>query len=229
MGIGQDSGIPRPIGEEKPVGIQCQRGLGGGRCRHNHDAESVAPEETENVPLHTEIIQDNQRFATTSGSDSRTAECTVGIPLVNPGGGHLTDQIQLVKGRGTSRGGNSLQGITSIGGKAGAHGTLRAKMAGQGTGIHTGNRRDSMGDQVGTEILNGSPVARNPGEFLQHKAPDLGNPAFNILGGRSIVADQRVGHGDDLATVRRIREDFLIAAHARVEADLSDRTQRSTD
>jgi len=35
------------------------------------------------------------------------------------------------------------------------------------------------------------------------------------------VADERVGHGDDLPAVRCVGQDLLVAGHRRVEADLA--------
>jgi len=37
----------------------------------------------------------------------------------------------------------------------------------------------------------------------------------------SIIADERIGHGYNLLVVRRVGQDFLVAAHGRIEDDLS--------
>ena len=37
----------------------------------------------------------------------------------------------------------------------------------------------------------------------------------------AVVADLGIGHGDDLAAIARIGEDFLVAGHRGVEADLA--------
>ena len=45
--------------------------------------------------------------------------------------------------------------------------------------------------------------------------------ALDVLGVDAVVADQRVGHRDDLAAVGGIGEDLLVAGHGGVEADLA--------
>ena len=46
---------------------------------------------------------------------------------------------------------------------------------------------------------------------------------FRVLVVEPVVADQRVRHHDDLTTVGRVGEHFLIPRHGRVEDDLSPR------
>ena len=45
--------------------------------------------------------------------------------------------------------------------------------------------------------------------------------AFHVFGVDAVVADLRIGHGDDLATIAGIGEDFLVAGHRGVETDLA--------
>ena len=46
-------------------------------------------------------------------------------------------------------------------------------------------------------------------------------PGFHVFAGDAVIADERVGKADELAAVGGIREDFLVAGHARVEDDLA--------
>jgi hypothetical protein len=41
---------------------------------------------------------------------------------------------------------------------------------------------------------------------------------FVVFRGDAVVADERVGHGDDLAAVRGVGEDLLITGHGGIEA-----------
>jgi hypothetical protein len=50
---------------------------------------------------------------------------------------------------------------------------------------------------------------------------------LHVLGVNAVITDQRVGHGDDLAVVGRIRQDLLVAAHGGVEDDLADGLARA--
>jgi len=46
--------------------------------------------------------------------------------------------------------------------------------------------------------------------------------SFNVLRVDAIVANVGVGQRDDLLTVTRVRQNFLVAGHGRVEHDLTD-------
>ena len=50
---------------------------------------------------------------------------------------------------------------------------------------------------------------------------DVGRSGFGVALVGAVVADVRVGHRHDLAVVAGIGRDFLVAGHARVEADLA--------
>ena len=76
-----------------------------------------------------------------------------------------------------------------------------------------------MGGEVFGERLAGAPVARHLAEFADDKAADVRLARFGVLGVDAVVADLRVGHGDDLAAVGGIGEDLLIAGHRGVETD----------
>ena len=56
-----------------------------------------------------------------------------------------------------------------------------------------------------------------------------GAPRFDVLGVDADVADVRIREGDDLARVRRVGQDLLVAGHRRVEDDLADRVPRRAD
>src|SRR5690606_14565294 len=57
--------------------------------------------------------------------------------------------------------------------------------------------------------------------------PDLAR--LVALGGAAGVADVREGQGDDLARVRGVGQDFLVAGHRRVEHDLANGTAGRAD
>jgi hypothetical protein len=69
--------------------------------------------------------------------------------------------------------------------------------------------------------LVGTPVARDRRNLAHHKPFDVGASGFRIGGVRTIIADLRIGEGDDLSAVGRIGEDFLIAGDGGVEDDFA--------
>ena len=56
--------------------------------------------------------------------------------------------------------------------------------------------------------------------FFDDKTFRLDPPGFHILRINAVVADQGVGHGDDLAFIGRIGEDFLVTGHGGVKHHL---------
>ncbi len=65
------------------------------------------------------------------------------------------------------------------------------------------------------------PVGIGGGKFAHDKAGDVRPTALDILAVDTVIADQRIGHRDDLALVRRISQDFLVAGHGGVENDFA--------
>src|SRR5207249_4942864 len=51
---------------------------------------------------------------------------------------------------------------------------------------------------------------------------------FGVVGIDAIVADEWIGHGDDLALVRRVRQHLLITGHAGVKDHLAKRLAART-
>src|SRR6267143_2762585 len=57
--------------------------------------------------------------------------------------------------------------------------------------------------------------------FLDDEAVGPRSVRLDILFVAAVVADHRVGHGHDLAAIRRIRQDLLVSRHGRVENDFT--------
>ena len=78
-------------------------------------------------------------------------------------------------------------------------------------------------DVVGLEVLVQrrivSPVAGVIAVFLDDETRGEDFSRFPVRLVRAVVADQGIGHRDDLLVVRGIGEDFLVAGHARIEDD----------
>jgi len=55
----------------------------------------------------------------------------------------------------------------------------------------------------------------------------VGPPGFDVLVVDTIIADERVSHGDDLALVGGVREDFLVTGHGSIEAHFAQAEARA--
>jgi hypothetical protein len=96
-----------------------------------------------------------------------------------------------------------------------------ADVAHQGAGVDLGGGYHAPLAQVLGQGLAGAPVGDHGREAAHHEAgcPDL--VTFVVLGRAADVADVGLGHGDDLAVVGGIGQDFLVAGHTRVEHDFA--------
>ena len=94
-------------------------------------------------------------------------------------------------------------------------------MADQAAGVDFGDHGDAA---VGEERLRGfvgAPVARKRGEFAHDQTFDMRLRGFVIAFVGAVVADLRIGEDDDLAGIRGIGEDFLIARDGGIENHLA--------
>ena len=96
-----------------------------------------------------------------------------------------------------------------------------AQFLGKRAGVNALNARDAVLFQILRQRTLGAPIAHHRGEFADGEAGDLGLPGLDVLFVDAVIADERIGHGDDLGFVGRIGQDFLVAGHGSVEADLA--------
>jgi hypothetical protein len=108
------------------------------------------------------------------------------------------------------------------GGQDAGHGAADAQAADQGSGVDTLDADDVVLSKVGVKGAVRAEVARCARELADDEALDLGPARFGVLGIDAVVADERVGHGNDLSLVRRVGQHLLVAGHAGVEHDLAE-------
>lgn len=78
-----------------------------------------------------------------------------------------------------------------------------------------------MALKISGEAFRGAVVRGDFAELADDKRADVGASGFVVLRVDSVVTDHRVGHGDDLAAVRWVGDDLLVAGHGGIEADFS--------
>ena len=105
-------------------------------------------------------------------------------------------------------------------------------MPNQRAGVDLGGHRNVALGQKLLGLLLGAPVARNARKFAHNQAFDDGAGRFAIIVIRAVVADLGIGEDHDLAGVRRVREDFLVAGDRGIENNLAgfigERTKATT-
>jgi hypothetical protein len=68
------------------------------------------------------------------------------------------------------------------------------------------------------KISLGAPVTRERAQLFNDEPPHLGRFTLDVEEVGSVISDEWIGHGHDLASVGGIGKHLLIAGHCRVEA-----------
>ena len=92
----------------------------------------------------------------------------------------------------------------------------------QGAGVDAFHAQDLVLTQIGVEVAQGPEVARDPRELADNETFNLWPARFRVFGIGPVVADERIGHRDQLSPVRRIGQHLLVTGHARIENDLAE-------
>ena len=97
------------------------------------------------------------------------------------------------------------------------------QVPGEGAGVDLADADHPRLFQVAVQLARGSPGRGLRGGLTHHEAGHLRPDRLDVVAVHAVVADVRIGHGDDLARVGRIGEDLLVAAHGGIEDDLPGR------
>ncbi len=99
-----------------------------------------------------------------------------------------------------------------------AQAAVRPEMTGERTRIDPGDRRDPVIAQEPRELLR---ILQHGGRGVGDDEPAQPRAARLVVGGDpTVVADQRVRHHDDLAGIRGVGADLLVAGLARVDDEV---------
>ena len=102
-----------------------------------------------------------------------------------------------------------------------SHGTRVAQQAGEATGVDATDTADAVVGQHRVQRRSGPVVAVPSGQVADDDSTAERTARLEVAGVHPVVADVRVGEGDDLAGVRRIGDHLLIARQDGVEHHLT--------
>ena len=105
--------------------------------------------------------------------------------------------------------------------KKSIEGTFFAQSFGERSRIDALNARNPVLKKIARQIAIGSPITHHRGQFPDHKARKVRFVGFFIHGVHPVVADEGIGHGNDLSLVGRVGQNLLIARHGCVEANFA--------
>ena len=100
-------------------------------------------------------------------------------------------------------------------------------MPSKGPRVDAGDRGNAVGAQEGCQLPR---IVEDRGGGIGHHQP--AQPRLHrlvVVDQSAVVADQRVGHDHDLARVRRVGADLLVAGLARVDHEVAARRDRRSE
>ena len=98
---------------------------------------------------------------------------------------------------------------------------MSSDLTDQCTRIDTLQSDDVVSFKIRVQGFGLTIVAGEFAQFLYDKSLQEQASAFNVFGVDAVVSNEWISHRDDLASVRRIGQDFLITSHAGVENNLA--------
>jgi len=96
---------------------------------------------------------------------------------------------------------------------------VHAQVAGQGTRIDLTDPDDARVVQVPLQASLGAPGRGDRGDLAHDESGYMESRGLDVLAVHTVVPDVGIRHGDNLAGIGGIGEDFLVAAEGGVEDD----------
>ena len=119
------------------------------------------------------------------------------------------------RGGSTAASGSISPGAVTIAAEA----AVRAQVAGERPRVDAGDRRDRVVAQERRELAG--IVEHGRGGVRDDERAEPRPDRLVVVGEPAVVADERVGHDDDLAGVRGVGADLLVAGLARVDDEVA--------
>ena len=193
------------------------------------DVEAGSDEAAEDRGLGAEVIGGDAVLRGT-GLGLVEVRARDGEGLAVAGGGVVVirglagDVLDEVGADGAGPGAGALEGFLigdAFGGEAGLHHAGGAELLGERAGVDAFDAGDTVLREPGAQVGGGAPVGDDRRKVAHDETGDVRAGGFEVVFVDAVVADLRGRHGDDLAEVGGIREDLLVAGHARIEHDFA--------
>ena len=203
--------ITRPRRQDDPVDVRRERDRGRDRVGQDAHPGATPPHALDDVRLEAVVDDRDERTAVLRPADVRDRPRR-----------DLPDEVLVLPARNGAR---SLRS-SRLGELARRHEDPAQRpggpeMAGQRPRVDAGDRRNAVGAQEGCQLPR---IVEDRGRGIGHDEPP--EPRLHrlvVVDQAAVVADQRVGHDHDLARVRRVGTDLLVAGLARVHHEIAAR------
>ena len=102
-------------------------------------------------------------------------------------------------------------------------------MLGKCAGIDVLDAKHTVFGKIIGQRLRGAPIGRSGAELADDKTTDVRACRLAVERIDAVIPDLRIGHRDDLATIRRVGDHLLISCHRGVKTNLSGRRSSGTE
>ena len=209
--------IPGPGRQDQAVDLGGKRHRRRDRVGQDPNPGAPATHGQDDVRLQSEIDDPDQRATVFHPPDIHDRRRR-----------HLADEVLVLPARHRQRGGTGgVRVRLARRGHDAAQAAVRAQVAGERAGVHAGDGRDRRVAQERGQLAG---VVENGRRGVGHDERTQPRPGRLVLVGKAaVVADERVGHDDDLAGIRGVGADLLVAGLARVDDQVATRGDRSPE
>src|SRR5256712_3993141 len=219
--VGHALRISRPVGEEHPIGLRREDVRRGRRRRHDGHGASARAELAQNVELDAAVVRDDPEAWRGRRHVTARELPAAGRPGVGRVGRDFGHQVAADE---PGQGPGALEEASGIGLDRGDDAVLGAvvpQVARQRARVDVLDTHDAVAPEVLVEARAGAEVRRDGRRLFDDEPVDPRPPRLLVLLVDAVVADHRVGHRDDLPSIRRIGQDLLIPLHGGIEDDLT--------
>ena len=225
LGVSDRFRIAGAVGEEDAVRIQGQNFVSGCRAGQDRDAAAHIEQVPGDVVLHAEIEGHDVWIGVGNGLSRfilklipRTKRL---VPLVRFFRDYLFDQVTANQAGGRFGFCHEACVIQVDRGENPSHGAFVSEFADEGPCVDSFDSQQVVAFEVGVEILFRSEIAGDSASLSDNEAGEERSSTLDIFAIEAIVPNFRIGHRHNLAPIARVGQDFLVAGHARVEADFA--------
>ncbi len=207
--VSRRAGSPGPGREDHAIDVRRQHVRRRGRVREDADARAAMAHRADDVRFEAEVHDPDERTAIGRVPELRDRRRR-----------DLRDEVLVLPARDGGRGRASRLGIrVAGGGHDPAQAPVGAEMARERPRVDAGDRRDPVAAQERRQL---SGVIEHGGRRIGDDEGAQPRPDRLVVGQQPpVVADERIGHHDDLAGVRGVGADLLVPGLAGVDDEVA--------
>ena len=217
-GPSRRAGSPGSGRQDQAVDVAGERDRGRDRVGQDPDPGAAPAHRADDVRLEPEVDDPDQRAAVLGSAPTSMIEDGETWPTKS-----WSSQRGTARARSTAASRSTKPGSVTIA----AERAVGPQVASQGPGVDAGDRRDPVAAEERRELAGVVEDRRR--RVGDDEGPEPRPERLVVVGDAAVVADQRIGHHDDLAGVRRVGADLLVAGLRGVDDEVAAGRERRAE